>query len=215
MATRITYEHIRSALRLPLPGQMAHDTVMSYHRPSVSEARAKQPPPRESAVMMLLYQRHDVWHTLLIERPGNQGAHSGQLAFPGGRIEPHETPLQAALRETTEEVGIAAQHIEVIGELSELYIPPSHFVVKPFVGLWQNQGPLFTNSDEVVRTIEVSMDYLYHPDSLQQHHVQLSGQNITLQVPGFVVDDNILWGATAMMVQEFRILLSTAISGTE
>ena len=88
-------------------------------------------------------------------------------------------------------------------------------MVKPYVGLWQNPGPLRTNPDEVVRTIDVSMDYLYHPDSLQQHRVQLSGQNITLQVPGFVVDDNILWGATAMMVQEFRILLSTAISTTE
>jgi 8-oxo-dGTP pyrophosphatase MutT (NUDIX family) len=199
-------------MRLPLPGKEVHDTVMSYHRPSVAEARAQQPPPRESSVMMLLYLREANWHTLLIERPGNQGAHSGQLAFPGGRIESHETPLEAAFRETEEEVGISKHHIEVLGELSELYIPPSHFVVKPFVGLWLNQNPLRPNPDEVVRTLDVSLEYLFHPDSLQRHRVPITAGQATLVVPGFQIEDKILWGATAMMVQEFRYLLSQVFS---
>jgi 8-oxo-dGTP pyrophosphatase MutT (NUDIX family) len=215
VSSRITIENIRLALHQPLPGQRAHDEVMSYHRPTVAEARAKQPSPKESAVMMLLFERSENWHTLLIERPGNQGTHSGQLAFPGGRIELDETPLMAALRETEEEVGIASQHIEILGELSELYIPPSHFVVKPYVGLWQSTGPLRTNPDEVVRTLEVSLDYLRHPNSLQRHQVQMSGLNTPLEVPGFALEDKVLWGATAMMIQEFRVLLAAATAGGE
>lgn len=209
VTSRITIENIRLALQQPLPGQRAHDEVMSYHRPTVAEARAKQPSPKESAVTLLLFERAENWHTLLIERPGNQGTHSGQLAFPGGRIEPDETPLMAALRETEEEVGIGSQHIEILGELSELYIPPSHFVVKPYVGYVSHPPNWIINPSEVVQTLEIPLNYLTAADALQVRTLDIGSHGTRIKAGGYPIHEHFLWGASAMIMQEFLWLLNT------
>lgn len=90
--------------------------------------------PRVGAVLVLLYPYHETTHLALTRRPDNLKDHSGQVSFPGGKVEPNESPTTAALRETWEELGIPPSQVEVLGELTPLYIPPTDFEVHPFVG---------------------------------------------------------------------------------
>jgi 8-oxo-dGTP pyrophosphatase MutT (NUDIX family) len=203
----ITHEVLLNAFQKPLPGKSSHDKLMSYHRPDAHVARLRVPSPKESAVIMLLFERKELWHTLFIERPTNQGTHSGQLAFPGGKLEANETHAEAALRETFEEVGIEPQQLEIIGQLTELYIPPSNYIVKPFVAIAREQLTWTINPSEVVRTLEVPLQTLMHIDALGTHTVELNQNGAKLEVSGFLIEDKVLWGATAMMLQEFRQLL--------
>ena len=203
----MTRDDLLSAFQKPLPGRASHDQLMSYHRPHAHEARLLVPPPKESAVIMLLFEKMEEWNTLFIERPTNQGTHSGQLAFPGGKLEADETHAEAALRETFEEVGVLPDALEIIGQLTELYIPPSHYIVQPFVAIAREPLTWTINPSEVVRTLEVPLHTLLHKEALGSHLVELNQNGTRLQVSGFSIEDKILWGATAMMIQEFRQLL--------
>jgi 8-oxo-dGTP pyrophosphatase MutT (NUDIX family) len=194
-------------MKRPLPSQLAHDEMMSYKRPSVLEARNSNPPARESAVMMMVYEKDQTWFTLIIERTSSPGAHSGQLAFPGGKLEPGESHLDAAMRETHEEVGIEAIDLEVLGPLTELYIPPSHFVVAPFVALLKTGTIGSINASEVKSTIEVPLAHFETAACMGKFRVHLSNSSTTIEVPGFTVGEKVIWGATAMMIQEFRHLM--------
>jgi len=126
---------LKEKIKGDLPGYTAHHPMMSYTRAQPAEARLMNPPARESAVMMLLYQKDNQWYTAFMKRPEDESTHSGQISFPGGKQEQNETLEQTALRETFEEVGIAQQSVDVLGQLSELYIPPSHFIVRPYIGI--------------------------------------------------------------------------------
>ncbi len=155
--------------------------------------------------MMLLFPKQNIWHTLFMLRPDGQGVHSGQLSFPGGKSEEGETPAETALRETMEEVGVEKSEIEIIGELSEVYIPPSNYIVKPFVGL-MNETPVFSPSaDEVVELIEFPIDNFFQNDIVKEKDIFLPKYNVNFRAPYFDVNGYTLWGATAMMVQEVRM----------
>jgi 8-oxo-dGTP pyrophosphatase MutT (NUDIX family) len=180
--------------------------LMGYPRASVEAARKMSPLPRESAVMMPLFKRNLVWHTVFMLRPDGNGVHSNQLSFPGGKLEGNETHLQAALRETFEEVGILHHDITVCGELTELFIPPSQFVVKPYVGILPDNPNFVHDIGEVVRLIEVPVEYFFQEPLISESEIFIPTYNKIMNVKSFQLDDLILWGATAMMVQEFRSL---------
>lgn len=180
--------------------------LLGYPRASVDEAREMSPPPKESAVMMLLFQRNNDWHMLLILRPEGQGVHSNQMAFPGGRLEWGETSLDAALRETFEEVGVKPGHIHVLGKLTELFIPPSHFIVQPFVGFIDDEPEFICNDAEVASIIEVPIQNFLRENIIEEKEIFLPTHNRHIKAKYFDVEGNTLWGATAMMIQEFRML---------
>ena len=108
-------QKIREKLRSPSLGDAAHNPMIGYKRAEPFEARLMDPPAKESGVMMLLFQRNEVWHTLFMMRPDGKGVHSNQLSFPGGKLEPGENWKEAALRETFEEIGVKPDDIEIIG----------------------------------------------------------------------------------------------------
>jgi len=198
---------VRSALSGHAPGNIAHNPMMGYARADPSAARLMDPPARESAVMLLLFRRTGIWHTLFMMRPDGPGVHSNQLSFPGGRVEVGETPEQAARRETEEEVGLKQSDIEVLGQLTELYIPPSHFIVQPFVGVLKDE-PLFTPSAaEVFALIEEPIANFLRDDIVDAKDIFIPTFNRTINARYFDVQGHTLWGATAMMMQEFRMLL--------
>lgn len=125
--------------------------------------------------------------------------HAGQVALPGGRHEPGETPLETALRETWEEIGITADKIEIMGSLSELFVDVSGFLIHPFVG-WLEEKPIFkTNPAEVEKTILFPL--LKFMNNLEETELEtVSGK---LKVPCFHFEGEIIWGATAMILSEF------------
>jgi 8-oxo-dGTP pyrophosphatase MutT (NUDIX family) len=196
-------DKVKSALSQPLPGEKAHQTMMSYQRQSPQEVKKLQPPPKESAVMFLLFNHGDELHTLFIQRPKDQGVHSGQLSFPGGKREAGESLDQTALRETFEEIGVAPEEIEILGELSEIYIPPSHFLVRPFIGAMKTLPELNLNQSEVEEVIIQPIDFFFRENIIAQKPIFIPKFNVSINAPFFDIQGRTLWGATAMMVQEF------------
>ena len=158
-------------------------------------------PARQSAVLVLLYPRRDELHLPLIVRPTYDGAHSSQVAFPGGGFEEGDANLTAtALRETEEELGIAPQDVQVLGELTQLYIWPSNYQVHPTVGRIAYRPAFQPNVREVAQLLEVPLNTLLDPAHLRRERWQL--QDRSALVPFFAIQGQTIWGATAMILSE-------------
>lgn len=188
-------------------GVTAHHKVMSYARQSAEQARFMVPPPKQSAVLMLLFLQHSEWHTAFMLRPERQGVHSNQLSFPGGKWELSDASLEhTAMRETYEEVGVQVPQHCIAGDLTQVYIPPSHFLVKPFVAVLP-EAPTFTiNPDEVSELLVQPLSFFLSAHRVVEREMLLPSTSQVVKIPTFDVQGKLLWGATAMMVQEFRML---------
>ncbi len=141
-----------------------------------------------------------------MKRPEYLGAHSGQVSLPGGKAEAGESAIETALREGEEEIGIRGSDVEVIGALSPFFVIPSNFLVTPVVGI-QSTKPLFTPDPvEVVRILEGSVSDLVRDDAVQVSEIT-AARVYRLSAPHFTFDGELVWGATAMMLNEFRAIL--------
>ncbi len=187
-----------------LPGNTAHEEMMPYLRIGAKEARETKN-PRFSAVMLLLFEEENDIKILLIKRSEGGGAHSGQIAFPGGKMEPEDESLkETAIRETFEEVGISRDKIEMIGELSEVYIPPSNFLAKPYVGFLNTSPELLLQPTEVQHIVYFPMKNLMNDAYRKRKPIFLPKYEITVESPYFEAEEHTIWGATALMLNEFR-----------
>jgi len=148
---------------------------------------------------------------LLILRKTYKGVHSNQIGFPGGKVEDNDRNLQeTALRETREEVGVRPGSVEIIKELSEVYIPPSNFMVQPFLGIYSNPKPFVVQEDEVEALVEVYVkDFLDNSNLVEKKLTTSYAQNI--DVPAYVLNNYTVWGATAMMMSEIKELLEQVL----
>lgn len=186
-----------------LPGEEAQLIMTPYRRLTkvIPEDR------REGAVLLLLYKKDGVWYFPLTQRNEYKGVHSKQMSFPGGKIELDDaTFYDAALRETREEIGVFEPLINNVGELSSLYIPPSNFIVYPFVGFLKEE-PVFVKDDvEVDEIVEVKVTDLLHEENKRETIVNTNGK-IKLKTPYFHLNDKIVWGATAAILAEFKEIL--------
>lgn len=195
-----------------LPGINAHILMApSGRQPTLSADYYIGMNPRASAVMMLVYPRNEVATLILTKRHTYQGVHSAQVSFPGGKAEPEDTDLKhTALRETFEEVGIEPNAINVVMRFSDLYIPPSNFLVSPFLGVL-NSEPVFLPADyEVAEIVELPLDMLLDDTIVQNAALETSYAPLA-KVPAFNVNGHIVWGATAMMLSEFKEVLKKVL----
>ena len=147
----------------------------------------------------------------LILRPTYEGVHSGQIALPGGKIEKYDKDYKAAaLRETWEEIGVKPNIIRMLKELTKVYIPPSNFWVHPFLGFTEEIPVFVRQEDEVEKIIEVSIESLLHETNIISEKLSTSyAKNI--EVPSFKLNGYVVWGATAMMLNELKMLLKSAL----
>ncbi|WCM42576.1 CoA pyrophosphatase [Flavobacterium sp. CBA20B-1] len=160
--------------------------------------------PKASAVLSLFYPKNNAAHLLLIVRSSYPGVHSSQIAFPGGKRELTDKDLQeTALRETTEEVGVAASEIEIVKQWSDIYIPPSNFMVSSFMGISKNTPQFILQPDEVSAVIELPVSELLS-DALVQNVEMTTSYATNISVPAFVIEEHIVWGATAMILSEIK-----------
>lgn len=200
-------ENLRYQLLQELPGRpsqykMAHAVRVNY-----------PPPPADARIactLTLLYPKASEWHLVLIQRMSTNpnDRHSGQISFPGGGLESQDQSLEAAaLREANEEVGVQANDIEILGKLTDLYIPVSNFLVHPYVGKLDYTPQFIPQPSEVQSIIEIPVKHLQNPNTIQQTDLKLSKQITLRNVPYYDVEGHVVWGATAMMLSEFLDIL--------
>ena len=167
---------------------------------------SQQPPPtaQPSAVLVGLFDSSVGPQVVLTRRSELLNSHRGQVAFPGGRLEPGETSLQAALRETREEIGIDAAGAPLLGELAAHRTISSASHIVPHVVDLGAPPSEFQLSDEVERAFTVPLVDLVRPDTFAQEHWVFADREVV--VPMFYLDDETIWGATARMLQELLLL---------
>jgi 8-oxo-dGTP pyrophosphatase MutT (NUDIX family) len=190
-----------SALARPLPAAAAH-VLMA---PTPRRAWPAGGRARQAAGLLFLFPRAGRAHVVLTVRAETLGRHSGQVSLPGGVIEPGEAFEQAALREAHEEISLPGADIQILGALSPIDIPVSGFRLHPVVGASDRAPALVAADGEVARILEVPVDALMARGSVIMTEREREGSRIT--VPAFRVGDDEIWGATAMVLAEFLVVL--------
>ena len=198
---------LQQALAQDLPGREAQLKMsplpVDWRRFSLdAPATAKK-----SAVLLLFYPEESGVFFPLIKRPSYPGAHSGQVSFPGGKVEPNDPDLvYTALREAEEEIGIDAGKVEVLGRLTDLYIPTSNFLVSPVLGFLEEKPRFVPEVREVERIMPTAISTVGQPQVRQRTTIPI-GEGRQLETPYFALDGEVVWGATAMILSELLQLL--------
>jgi len=163
--------------------------------------------PKKAAVLALFYPDKDNETLfLLILRADYDGTHAAQIGFPGGKFEKEDRKLKTtALRETYEEVGVNVDEIKVKKRLSDIFIPPSNFIVSPYLGIVEST-PEFIINQEVKEVIEVKLVDLLNESFVSTKNLTTSYME-NIDVPCFELNKHIVWGATAMMLSEIKDLI--------
>ncbi len=198
--------HLQHALARPLPGAKAHNALRAVPVGKTIPNFKHALPPKPGSVLILLYEHEGEICFPLIKRPDYTGAHSGQVSLPGGKAEPGETSIETALREGEEEIGVHPGQVDVLGQLSEFFVIPSNFLVTPVVALAKEPLSLTPDPREVARILRGELRQLVDPRAVQTKDI-LAAQAFTMRAPHFEIEGEVVWGATAMMLNEFRTIL--------
>ncbi|MGY6559942.1 MAG: NUDIX hydrolase [Nitritalea sp.] len=201
---------LEEKLRQPLPGMQGHRHMAPE---PIDERRFAPEIPntaRKGAVLLLLYPGAKGLATFpFIKRPPYDGVHGGQIALPGGKWESEDKDFGAtALRETEEEIGVQREHITLLGSLTRLYIPPSNFVVFPYIGFVEEQPTFSPDPKEVERLIPCTFSAIFEPEAIQVGNVHVRDR-YALRTPYYAVENERVWGATAMILSELKLLWET------
>ena len=226
--------------RVPIIGVDDHLPAIAADQltPQALQARFDRPPvwtpevvrepifterqPQQAAVLLALVMRGPTGQTpyvLLTQRAAHMKTHSGQVAFPGGKVDPQDASVQAAaLREAHEEVGLHPRHVQVLGQLP-VYLTGTAYHVTPVVALVSSDMQLQANADEVADVFEVPLAFLMNPAHHRRHHFEVNG--VTRQWfsmpysetrPGTQAEpqtvERFIWGATAGMMRNFYRFLA-------
>jgi 8-oxo-dGTP pyrophosphatase MutT (NUDIX family) len=191
-------------------GSISHDKLSPPERKAIMENLIlPDHNPRKAAVLMLLYPKeNDLMHLVLIIRNTYAGVHSSQIAFPGGKVETFDASYEAtALRETYEEIGIHPDVVNVIKAFTKVYVPPSNFMIYPFLGYTDHELSFTPDPREVTGIIEVPVAHLLDDKNITLQNMSTSYMQ-DIDVPVFNIEGKIIWGATAMILSELKDVLN-------
>lgn len=202
-------EKIERELKRTLPGEKVQWEMASSDRLFKDFPRIRQADTTDAAVLVLLYNMLESPTTLFTRRAVYDGVHSGQVSFPGGKMEECDKELTAtALREANEETGIDSSKITILGRLTPLYIPVSNIEVTPIVGYYQGIPEFNLASREVEKLIEAPLSHFYKSGSLRKGTFPVRGKDI--EISYFDYKGEVIWGATAMIFNEMLAVLRSA-----
>ena len=196
-------EALTERLMIELPGKNAQRKMMIT--PNRFPTKNQEDEGIPASVLLLLYPFDGGWFFFLTKRSQDVEHHKGQISFPGGVVEKNESKMNAAIRETNEEIGIDKDVIKIIGSLTPFYIPVSNFHIFPYVG-WTEEKPHTKVQDtEVKRVFSVSINDLVLERNLKTKEDFFSKKSVT--VPYFDLNGETVWGATSMILSEFKFIL--------
>ena len=196
---------LENNLKSELPGEKAHDIMRTGPKlPKAAEYLTKYPIP--SAVLILLFPKRDTFNFILTLRSKKVETHKGQISLPGGVQEENESLAETALREANEEIGVLPEIVEIIGKLSTIYVPYSGFKIYPYVGWTKSIPNLKASAEEVEKIIFASITELLNNDNQRKKSTILRGIPVTM--PYFNLNNEKVWGATSMILSEFKQLIS-------
>lgn len=198
---------------IPLPAEASQFKMSPpFRRELINEYRQKMKYAKRAGVLALFYPNNvQETHLALILRKTYKGVHSAQIGFPGGKYEDDDKTLMAtALRETQEEIGIAKQQVEVVKQMTEVYIPPSNFYVQPYIGITTKTPTFIKQDEEVEDVIEVPLTHFLDDSKVVTKSVTTS-YTVKVKVPAFELNGHIVWGATAMMLSEIKDVLKEVL----
>lgn len=201
---------LRKEITHHLPGESAHMKMAPISRPLSSLALKQAEEIRESAVAVVLYEEDNLIKCILTQRPEYEGKHGGQVSFPGGKKEPEDLDLEVtARRECYEEIGIPMDQGELIGKLTEVFIPVSSFLVQPYVYFHAEKPQLDRNLREVAEILHFTLYDLLEDHRVKTMDLKQPNGSIYKDVPYFYLVEKKVWGATALILNELKEVLQS------
>lgn len=197
-------------LKLELPSALAHDPLRAVPVGPFKPKFKSDAPPRPGSVLILLYEDEGDIKFPLIKRPEYIGAHGGQISLPGGKAEAGENSIDTALREAHEEIGVDSHSVSILGRLSEFHVIPSNFLITPIVASIDRKPEWIPDPHEVAGILTGRISELVREDAVRTTEILAAGE-YRMNAPHFNIENQIVWGATAMMLNEFRVILREII----
>ena len=206
MQYKAFYHKISFIAQAKLPGTESHFQLAPPYRKPYDLETIRHKNPKLAAVMILLFPLDDQLAFVLTERAAYAGYHSKQISFPGGKKEASDADLiHTAIRETQEEIGVIIPESNIIRSLTDIYIPPSNFLVKPVLASVDFQ-PDFAPNHEVANIVTGRISDLLNTSNQKTKKV-FTTKNKSVTAPGFVFNKVFVWGATAMILNELKDIL--------
>jgi 8-oxo-dGTP pyrophosphatase MutT (NUDIX family) len=204
----LNINNLKQRLKLELPGEASHIAMSPMGRGNSSDAIKNAENIKKSAVAIVLYTDQNSLSSVLIQRPTYEGVHSGQVCLPGGKKEDFEHFLhETAIRECVEETGLITEHLELLGALTPVYIPPSNHHVQPYIFHYDEKPIFHPDEREVDEIIQFSLEHIIDDSRIKRIDLEV-GKNKTLKnVPYFDIEGRVVWGATAIILNELRTIL--------
>jgi 8-oxo-dGTP pyrophosphatase MutT (NUDIX family) len=202
---------LKFGIRENLPGESAHLAMSPTGRNLSSEALKSAVKVKESAVAIHIFDHPESPRILLTKRSDYRGTHGGQISFPGGKMEPDDIDMEhTARRESFEETGIGIGMGLFCGKLTEIFIPVSTFRVHPFVIYHPQEITEFKLSErEVAEVFSMPFSVLTNNETVKTVDIQISSSFTLPNVPCYEHQGYIIWGATAIILNELKVLLKT------
>ncbi len=200
------FNNLAQRLTTELPGNRAHEALRAVPTGKDIPNFTHLAPPKPGSVLILLYEDRGEHYFPLIKRTDYKGLHSGQVSLPGGKKEQNETEEETALRETYEEIGITPSKVKIIGRLSKFFVIPSNFMVTPIVAMIDHKPTFIPDPREVDKIIQANLTSILHDNAIVTKEI-LAAERFRLNAPHFEVEGEMVWGATAMMLNELRMII--------
>jgi 8-oxo-dGTP pyrophosphatase MutT (NUDIX family) len=207
MDFKILIDILTQRLQQPLPGAKAHEPMRATPTGLIRPKFEHKLPPKPGSVLILLYPDNGRIKFPLTKRPDYLGAHGGQISLPGGKAEPDEDYIQTALREGEEEIGVSRSEMKVLGRLSDFFVIPSNFRVAPVIAYIESKPVFIPQPSEVEKILEGDLHDLIAEDAIQTKEI-IAAKMYPMLAPHFLIDGEVVWGATAMMLNELRMIVN-------